>query len=90
MMRLSSNWSHAPLPEVPLQVWEKNPPDVEVNAEDVAKQEFKNKMAELQDINVKPITFAVPVSDRREATVINAVAFSLHQISSSSSADLQV
>lgn len=63
-----------PLPEVPLQVLEKNPPEVDVNAEDVAKQEFQNKMAELQDVNVKPITFAVPVSDRREVTVINAVA----------------
>ena len=63
-----------PLPEVPLQVLEKNPPEVDVNAEDVAKQAFQNKMAELQDVNVKPITFAVPVSDRRETTVINAVA----------------
>ena len=62
------------MPEVPLQVLEKNPPEVDVNAEDVAKQEFQNKMAELQDVNVKPITFAVPVSDRRETTVINAVA----------------
>ena len=62
------------MPEVPLQVLEKNPPVVDVNAEDVAKQEFQNKMAELQDVNVKPITFAVPVSDRRETTVINAVA----------------
>ena len=63
-----------PLPEVPLQVLEKNPPEVDVNAEDVAKQAFQNKMAELQDVNVKPITFAVPVSDRRETTIINAVA----------------
>ena len=63
-----------PLPEVPLQVLEKNPPEVDVNAEDVAKQEFQNKMAELQDVNVKPITFAVPVSDRCETTIINAVA----------------
>ena len=39
-----------PLPEVPLQVLEKNPPEVDVNAEDVAKQEFQNKMAELQDV----------------------------------------
>ena len=62
------------MPEVPSQVLEKNPPEVDVNAEDVAKQEFQNKMAELQDVNVKPITFAVPVNDRREVTVINAVA----------------
>lgn len=47
---------------------------MEVNAEDVAKQNFKNKMAELQEVNAKPITFAIPVSDRRDATVINAVS----------------
>eukprot|EP00435_Cladocopium_sp_Y103_P059469 s345_g21.t1 len=63
-----------PLPEVPLQVLEMDPPKVDVNAEDVAKKEFQNKVAELQDVNVKPVTFAVPVSDRREVTVINAVA----------------
>ena len=31
-------------------------------------------LASSQDANVKPITFAVPVSDRRAVTVINAVA----------------
>ena len=62
------------IPEVPLQVLEKHPPEVEVNAEDVAKQNFKNKLAELQEVNTKPITFATPVSDRRDATVINAVS----------------
>ena len=63
-----------PFPQPSADLLGQDPPEVEVRDDHEAAQNFRQKVEELRPFGTRPITIAVPLSDRKDNTVVNAVA----------------